>query len=414
MEALKANDPTLSVLDLSGNTIMSMKHSEYCAEIAEVLRTNTHVKEINLGKCEIDTADAIKIADALAVNDTVEVLNLEKNKITNEGATAIWEALKTNKRLTELNLIGQPHQFGDACLEACINMFDYNVTLSKIIWRLESRKSFPINKLIVRNNTIAKFLLEGRDVSAKIPSKCNIKLLLGLTGHVRGDELKRLGDSLPAAARVPGIMTSEGLLASPKTLRKKDAKGMSKGSTGTTPTHSPSVQRKAYGSDSPVTPSAAATAASATAAESPSKPSAGGNALQDLLAKDAEKAKQPEVVVSTPQKVHEEPAAAAVAEATPVPAVVVTPAEERKETSSPSVQSKATETASQRRLAGLRSYVFFLCGVLCVFLVSFALPPPGRAIRAALLDRIVACRALCAARLLPPRSLRSWSKTIPG
>jgi hypothetical protein len=83
----------------------------------------------------------------------------------------------------ELNLLGQPHQFGDACLEsfvqvgwrasvlccACtemhtIQMFNYNVTLTKIIWRLDSRKSFAINKLIVRNNTIRKFLSEGKDV----------------------------------------------------------------------------------------------------------------------------------------------------------------------------------------------------------------------------------------------------------
>ena len=107
---------------------------------------------------------------------------MDNNKISNEGALALAEALKTNTRLIELNLLGQPHQFGDACLEGFINMFHYNVTLTKIIWRLDSRKSFAINKLIVRNNTIAKWLSEGKDVSSLIPEHCNIRELNDVAG----------------------------------------------------------------------------------------------------------------------------------------------------------------------------------------------------------------------------------------
>jgi hypothetical protein len=33
-------------------------------------------------------------------------------------------------------------------------MFDTNITLLKINWRLESRKSFALNKMITRNNEI--------------------------------------------------------------------------------------------------------------------------------------------------------------------------------------------------------------------------------------------------------------------
>ena len=109
-------------------------------------------------------------------------MTLDNNKISNEGALALAEALKTNTRLIELNLLGQPHQFGDACLEGFINMFHYNVSLTKIIWRLDSRKSFAINKLIVRNNTIAKWLSEGKDVSSLIPEHCNIRELNDVAG----------------------------------------------------------------------------------------------------------------------------------------------------------------------------------------------------------------------------------------
>jgi Ran GTPase-activating protein (RanGAP) involved in mRNA processing and transport len=178
VEAVKANDPSYTIVDLSGNTVFTMKHREYCEQLAEGLKSNTYVKEIHLSKVDLDARDATLLGEALEHNDSVEVVDLEKNKISNEGATALANSLQRNKRVIELNLLGQPNQFGDACLEAFIDLFDYNVTLTKIIWRLDSRKSFSINKLIVRNNTIAKWLQEGKDVSSKIPPKCFVKQLL--------------------------------------------------------------------------------------------------------------------------------------------------------------------------------------------------------------------------------------------
>lgn len=81
VEALRANDPSYSVLDLTGNTVFAMKHTEYVQQIADALRTNTYVTEVRLGKCELDASDAKALAAALEVNDTVRVLNVEKNKV---------------------------------------------------------------------------------------------------------------------------------------------------------------------------------------------------------------------------------------------------------------------------------------------------------------------------------------------
>ena len=39
-------------------------------------------------------------------------------------------------------------------------MFETNITLLKITWRLESRKSFALNKLITRNNEIDRYACE--------------------------------------------------------------------------------------------------------------------------------------------------------------------------------------------------------------------------------------------------------------
>lgn len=159
---------------------MAMKHRDYSEAISEALKTNTFLREIRLGKCTLDNNDAKLLAAAIAVNQSVEVLSLEQNKISNEGASAIAEGLRTNIRLVELNILGQPQAFGDACLESFVQMFGYNVTLLKIIWRLESRKAFTLNGLLVRNNTIKKFLAEGKDVGHLVPPMCHIAELRAL------------------------------------------------------------------------------------------------------------------------------------------------------------------------------------------------------------------------------------------
>jgi hypothetical protein len=206
VEAIRANDPSYTIVDLSSNSIFAIKHREYTEQLADALRTNTYVKEVHLAKVDLDAKDAAALGAALEQNDSVEVLDLEKNKINNDGATALANSLKFNKRLVELNLLGQGNQFGDACLEMFIELFDYNVTLTKIIWRLDSRKSFTINKLIVRNNTILKWLQEGKDVSSKIPSKCFVKQLLVLGNNSKPlatlrAEASGLSPSSPKVAR---------------------------------------------------------------------------------------------------------------------------------------------------------------------------------------------------------------------
>jgi Ran GTPase-activating protein (RanGAP) involved in mRNA processing and transport len=177
--AVAANDEALQVLDLSGNTMFSMKHREYAKELGAALVGNTHLRELHLKSCDLDKMDVQALMEGLTQNKKLLVLDLEKNKIDNEGATTLAVALRENVAIRELNLLNQAGRaFGDACLTAFVDMFDYNVTLTKIIWRLDSRKSFAINKLLVRNNTIKKNLEEGRDVSKIIPAHCNIAELL--------------------------------------------------------------------------------------------------------------------------------------------------------------------------------------------------------------------------------------------
>ena len=179
--SLEQNDPGMTSLNLEKNVTFQMKQQEYCARIGAALRTNTVCREINLSGCSIDSTGAKLIAEGMAENKTLRVLDLSSNKIGNDGSQAIAEALMKNCSINEINLLGQPGAFGESCLEVWLTMLsDFNISLRKIIWRLDSRKSFPINKLVVRNNTIKKFLDEGKDLSQgqkdglfKVPDTAN-------------------------------------------------------------------------------------------------------------------------------------------------------------------------------------------------------------------------------------------------
>ena len=72
--------------------------------LAEVLKTNTTLTELDLRRNFIGNEEAIVLAEALKINKTLVKLNLSENNIGNEGAKALAEALKTNRTLINLNL----------------------------------------------------------------------------------------------------------------------------------------------------------------------------------------------------------------------------------------------------------------------------------------------------------------------
>ena len=88
----------LQVLDLHHNPI-----SAGVVHIAESLKHNHSLLEINLGKCGITEKCCTAIGDALMVNRSLKVLNLDGNPIS-AGVVHIAESLKHNHSLIELNL----------------------------------------------------------------------------------------------------------------------------------------------------------------------------------------------------------------------------------------------------------------------------------------------------------------------
>ena len=144
IERLKSND--IASVDLSNNAVLQMK-PELWAELAAALASNTTCTELNLSSCGMNDSAAEHLSSALRENSTLVSLNVESNSVGNEGAIAFARALSVNRGLAVLNLMSQKGaRYGDTTLEEFLKMFDTNVTLLKIIWRLESRQSFRLTK----------------------------------------------------------------------------------------------------------------------------------------------------------------------------------------------------------------------------------------------------------------------------
>eukprot|EP01090_Pellita_catalonica_P012474 TRINITY_DN2723_c0_g1_i1.p1 TRINITY_DN2723_c0_g1~~TRINITY_DN2723_c0_g1_i1.p1 ORF type:complete len:522 (+),score=100.04 TRINITY_DN2723_c0_g1_i1:41-1606(+) len=160
--ALKENDPEMVKLDLSGNTLFQMKSVAYCAAMAEGLKVNTVCTEVHLKKCGISDSSVQKLALALKSNNTLVELDLEGNKIGSAGVTALAVGLAGNTALKTLNLMSQGKRLGEACLACVVKMFDTNITLTNIIWRLDSKQAWAITKRITRNREIERRIREGK------------------------------------------------------------------------------------------------------------------------------------------------------------------------------------------------------------------------------------------------------------
>ncbi|CAF1559186.1 unnamed protein product, partial [Didymodactylos carnosus] len=88
-DALKVNK-TLRQLDVSHNNISN----EGATSIADALKINTTLTWMSISNNNISNEGATSIAHALKINTTLSSLGISNNNISNEGATSIADALK--------------------------------------------------------------------------------------------------------------------------------------------------------------------------------------------------------------------------------------------------------------------------------------------------------------------------------
>merc|ERR1712079_718477 len=143
---------SMETLDVTNNASVKIKPVPAVESLVRVLKTHTGVKRVNMSECDITNEACALLAELLTENHVIEELILEKNRIGSEGARFLADALKVNKGLRTLNLMQQASKnFGEETLAHFVAMFNDNITLTKIVWRLESRQSFVLNKLQTRN-----------------------------------------------------------------------------------------------------------------------------------------------------------------------------------------------------------------------------------------------------------------------
>ena len=219
---LGANDPTLVTCDLSKNAVLSMKVHELLPQFAKALESNTACTDLNLSACNIDDAGVAALAKGLSANSGLQTLNLEGNTIKDGGAQELAKAIASNSHLSTLNLLNQKgSRFGDSTLGEFLTMFETNVTLLKIVWRLESRQSFRLTKMLTRNNDIARRIKEGREYTDLLPPavsgideemirmRASVASAVGMPGGDRASQASsRLSTASNVSAATPGSMMS--------------------------------------------------------------------------------------------------------------------------------------------------------------------------------------------------------------
>src|SRR6202042_1944373 len=110
--------------------------------IADALRLNNTITNIDLTVNKIGDESAKAIADALKVNNTITDIDLFGNQIGDEGAKAIADALKVNDTITVIGLFS--NQIGDDGEKAIVGALEGN--------RLKVKK--------LANFLVAKFVTE--------------------------------------------------------------------------------------------------------------------------------------------------------------------------------------------------------------------------------------------------------------
>jgi len=163
-------DASMTALEAPGNSSIKMKSKEALEKICEPLKKHKCITKVDLSDCEITDDGCVVLGELLKENHVIEELNLAKNKISSEGAKTLADALITNKGVRTLNLMQQAvTNFGEDTVDRFITMFNDNITLTKILWRVESKKAFILNKLQTRNVEIKKRQDKGEDFNSYLP-----------------------------------------------------------------------------------------------------------------------------------------------------------------------------------------------------------------------------------------------------
>ena len=124
-EAMKVNT-TLTQMNLENNHIGSAG----AASLADAMKVNKTLTQLNVWNNNIGDSGAASLAEAMKVNTVLTQILLESNKIGHAGAGSLAEAIKVNTALTEMNL--RYNNIGDDGAASLAEAMKVNTTLTQM------------------------------------------------------------------------------------------------------------------------------------------------------------------------------------------------------------------------------------------------------------------------------------------
>lgn len=170
MRRVEADDVGLDRLDLTNNASFRMKPDSSITALSSALRSNVVVKVLILRELQIGDTVMEALAALLSENHTIIELDLQQNLITSNGVITLAQGLSKNRSVHTLNLMNQKTRtFGEACVESFKEVFQCNITLTKLQWQVNSRNTSSLAKCITRNIDIWRCVASGRDYCSLLP-----------------------------------------------------------------------------------------------------------------------------------------------------------------------------------------------------------------------------------------------------
>jgi len=154
----------LEMLVLSKNNI----DDEACSILADVIRNNKNMMELDLRDNNIGHEGVKAISDALQNNNSLEILLLDNNQINEEGAKVISVVLKVMKSLKKLGLLN--NKIGDEGAIAIGNGLKENVSLKELELGRNGISDKGVKQIITAlriNKTLKKLSLDMNKISTE-------------------------------------------------------------------------------------------------------------------------------------------------------------------------------------------------------------------------------------------------------
>lgn len=170
IERIAADDSELLGVDFSKQAVFQMKPDEKMDELCNALESNNTVRTLILRECGLGDTAVARLGSFLSTNSNIQYLDLGSNPLKEDGAIALANGLASNASVQQVDLMNMPHLGkSERVLSAFVSMYETNLTLKKIVWRLDHPLANTLARLMTRNNSIDRRKSQGKSFDDLLP-----------------------------------------------------------------------------------------------------------------------------------------------------------------------------------------------------------------------------------------------------